>query len=105
MARAKQATTEEAPGPVLIFTGARDAQGRPVEFYSGVPARDLMVRDYQRLTAEQQRMIWDSHLYGAGPDAESAPRPADEPDVPPDGARPDEATGEGTGDGIDDSSG
>jgi hypothetical protein len=93
MARAKPEPTNDTPGPALLFTGARDALGRPVEFFSGIPARDLHVRDYGRLTPDQQRMVWDSPLYGAGPDAESTPRPEDDPAA---------TTEEETHDGADD---
>lgn len=67
MARRRTAPTEtestDAPAFIAEFVGSRDNEGRPVEFFSGIPARNLFQRDIDRLNDEQRDIVKGSHLY------------------------------------------
>lgn len=45
------------------FTGERNAAGEPLQFFTGIPARDLTERDIDRLTPEQYETVKASDLY------------------------------------------
>lgn len=45
------------------FTGERTADGRPLRFFHGIPARDLTPRDIDRLDDDQYATVEASDLY------------------------------------------
>jgi hypothetical protein len=45
------------------FTGERAADGRPLRFFTGIPARDLTERDIDRLDDDQYATVVASDLY------------------------------------------
>jgi len=45
------------------FTGERAADGRPLRFFHGIPARDLAPRDIDRLDDDQYATVEASDLY------------------------------------------
>jgi hypothetical protein len=45
------------------FTGERSADGRPLRFFTGIPARDLAERDVTLLDDEQYATVEASDLY------------------------------------------
>lgn len=61
--RSNNVTMPAAPAPLWRFVGTRDRQGRPTEFFDGIPARDLTERDFDRLDDERQTIVRASRLY------------------------------------------
>lgn len=58
----------------LIWAGARTADGRPIEWYADIPARDLSEAETAMLTEEQMARALKSRLYRAAPvETASAP--------------------------------
>jgi hypothetical protein len=55
------------------FTGARDAQGQALEFFSGVPARDLTAEDVAALGDAEYALVEASGLYQLAGAAKTAP--------------------------------
>lgn len=45
------------------FTGERTADGRPLRFFHGIPARDLTQRDIDQLDDDQYATVDASDLY------------------------------------------
>ena len=69
---------------MYCFTGGRDAEGRPLKFIPGVPARDLTNAEWEALTREQRDLARDQHIYRYKRDPKPrpvvvAPEPAPEP--------------------------
>lgn len=63
------------------FGGARDAAGGPLEYFTGIPARDLAPDDVALLTDEQYGVVVASRLYR---EAEAPPpREGQDGDNPP----------------------
>lgn len=59
---------------VARFTGKKDADGMPVEYLGGVPARSLDEDEFKALTDEQQEAVKASSIYTmAGQKADAAP--------------------------------
>jgi len=56
------------------FTGERAADGRPLRFFHGIPARDLAPRDIDRLDDEQYATVEASDLYEKAEPAKSEPK-------------------------------
>lgn len=57
------------------FVGNRDDQGRPLEYFAGIPARDLTADDVAVLTDDQYATVEASALY----EAAQAPKPSAKP--------------------------
>jgi hypothetical protein len=55
------------------FAGELDRDGRPLAYFSGIPARDLNAEDVSELSDAGYRMIEVSPLYLASPVAKPAP--------------------------------
>jgi hypothetical protein len=49
------------------YTGAHDAAGRPLEFFSGIPARDLTEQDVAGLSDDDYALVEASTLYAKKP--------------------------------------
>lgn len=45
------------------YTGARDAQGQPLEFHTGIPARDLEEEDVAALSSDDYALVKASPIY------------------------------------------
>lgn len=45
------------------FVGKQDAEGQPLEYLTGVPARDLQDDEYDALDRRQRAAVRDSGLY------------------------------------------
>lgn len=55
------------------WKGALNADGSPVEFIEGIPARDITESEYQALTNEQRAAVRASDLWDQKTDAEMQP--------------------------------
>jgi hypothetical protein len=49
--------------PAIHFIGPRDANGYPLQFHEGIPARDLESEEYAALSDEQREIVRNSGLY------------------------------------------
>lgn len=65
------------------FTGERSADGRPLRFFTGIPARDLAQRDIDRLDDDQYAAVEGSDLYekATAPKAEAKREPKSAGDI------------------------
>lgn len=57
------------------FVGQRDASGQPLEYFHGIPARDLTADDVAALTDDQYATVEASALY----ETAQAPKPSAKP--------------------------
>lgn len=65
--------TRRAP---WVFTGERDGAGQPVEWFAGIPARDLTAADVAALSDAEYATVEASRLYRAAePKAATKPAP------------------------------
>ena len=56
------------------FTGERNADGRPLRVFHGIPARDLTPRDTDRLDDDQYATVEASDLYEKAGSVKSEPK-------------------------------